>query len=582
MSRDKIDAVEQPRVLIVDDVPANLGILRDALEPEGYNILGASNGKAALKIAAGALPDLILLDIVMPGMDGYEVCRQLKQNPRTGHIPVIFVTMRDDKESILQGFRVGGVDYITKSCDKEEVLLRVKTHLELKLLTEMLAQKNEELEQQATELTLANQQLQQTNERLTQEIAKREQAEAAQQQAEYAFQKADEHLSLISRQEAKRWGIESFVGKSKTISKILEEVRKLQHVERTSVLITGESGTGKELIARAIHFGGSKAKGQFISVNCSAIPSELAESTFFGHVRGAFSGAKDSHKGNFELADGGTLFLDEIGDMPLLLQPKLLRVIEDGCVMPVGGTREKHVDVRLLAATNQNLKSKIAQGDFRDDLYFRLARYTVTVPPLREHKEDIPLLAEHFLKMFAAEMGIRQPALSPEALSALENYHLPGNVRELKNIIEHALIKSGGSVIQQEHLNFIVLDDISVAPRDTGSGVITQTDKASQKPGVQSAEKEADFEYRKALVIKRARKPEEGSGETKKETMPSPITNEEKLLQYVEEHGSINNAECRDLLSVDLHHASYLLKKLHEYGVLAREGERRWTRYRLP
>jgi len=518
-----------PQILIVDDLPANLKVLRDALEPEGYNILGASSGEAALKIATGALPDLILLDVLMPGMDGYEVCRRLKRNESTRHIPVIFVTVRDDKEGILEGFRAGGVDYITKPFEKEEVLLRVKTHLEIKLLTEMLAQRNKELERQAMELKRANQ-------RLQQEIARRKQAETERDQAEA-------HLSLISHQEAKRWGIESFIGKSKTIAGILDDVRKLQNVGRTSVLITGESGTGKELIARAIHFGGTRADKPFITVNCSAIPRELAESAFFGHVKGAFTGASSSRKGYFELADGGTLFLDEIGDMPLELQPKILRAIETGTIMPVGATREKKVDVRIIAATNQDLEAKIAEGTFRKDLYFRLAGFTVVVPPLRERKEDIPLLVDHFLNMFAAEMGVKEPAISQEALEVLMEYDFPGNVRELKNIIEHALIKSGGSIILPWHLRLI---------------------PSNSKP--------SSSERIEELVIKRS------SGYPANDGM----TYEERILAYVREHGSISNSECRDLLSIDLHQASYLLKKLHKYGLLKREGERRWARYRLP
>lgn len=368
----------QPQVLIVDDVPANLKVLRDALEPAGYDILAASNGEAALRIAASALPDIILLDIMMPpGMDGYQVCRRLKENEATQHIPVIFITMKDQKESLVEGFRAGGVDYITKPFEAEEVHVRVENHLEISRLTRELLEKNRELQE---------------------EITRREQAEDS-------LQRADEHLALISQQETERWGIEGFVGQSKTISGILDEIRRLQHTETTSVLITGESGTGKELIARAIHFGGTRAKGPLIPVNCSAIPRELADSAFFGHIRGAFTGANVSQKGFFELADGGTLFLDEIGDMPLELQPKLLRVIETGCITPLGSARERHVDVRILAATNQNLQEKIAEDTFREDLYFRLARYTVTVPPLRNRREDIPLLAEHFLRMFTSEMG---------------------------------------------------------------------------------------------------------------------------------------------------------------------------------
>jgi len=570
MSKDQNNST-RPKVLIVDDVPSNLKILRDALEPEGYKISGAPNGETALRIAAGALPDIILLDVVMSDIDGYEVCRRLKENEATKHIPVIFVTMKDEKENLIEGFHVGGVDYITKPFEKEEVLVRVETHLEISRLTQELLQKNEELEE---------------------EIARR-------QQAEDSLQKADEHLALISQKEAKRWGIEGFVGKSQTISKILSDIRKLQSVETTSVLISGESGTGKELIARAIHFGGIRAKGPFIDVNCSAIPGELAESYFFGHVRGAFTGADTSRKGYFELADGGTLFLDEIGDMPLELQPKLLRVIEDGYVIPVGGTRRKHFDVRIVAATNQDLQAKIAEGSFREDLYFRLTRYPVTVPPLRERREDIPPLAEHFLKMFASEMGMRpevsatSATLSNKALSALETYHFPGNVRELKNIIEHALIKSGGSVIKPEHLHFI---DVAVAsPRvarvalvpdrcdwgDKTSGDRIRENSATAKAPLED-EYSLDLRQIEKLMVKRAQKPKDESEISGQPEDQSSLTDEENILAYVRQHGSISNPECRKLLSADRHRATYLLKKMQRYGLLVHKGEHRWSRYYLP
>jgi len=431
----------KPKILIVDDMPENLNILCDTLEPEGYSILAASNGRDAMRIATRALPDLILLDIVMNGMSGYEVCRELKQNPTTQNIPVIFITVKDDKESLVQGFQVGGVDYIRKTFEKEELLVRVENHLELNRLTRELSQKNEELSQK--------------NRELQQEIERRERAEKERQQAKDELQKADEQLSMVSQREAERWGIEGFVGKSKTIRQILDDIRKLQNTETTSVLITGESGTGKELIARAIHFGGSRSKKPFIPVNCSAIPGELAESLLFGHAKGAFTGADASRKGYFELADGGTLFLDEIGDMPSELQPKLLRVLEDGILMPVGETREKNVSVRVIAATNQRLLQKIDEGLFREDLYFRLAGFTVAVPPLRQRKEDIPLLTDHFLNIFAAEMGREKATLSDDALSALMEYHFPGNIRELKNMVESAIIKSAGVEILPEHLNIM-------------------------------------------------------------------------------------------------------------------------------
>ena len=560
----------RPQVLIVDDVRENLKMLWDTLEPEGYKILAAPNGKAALRIATGALPDIILLDIMMPDMDGYEVCRQLKQNETTQHIPVIFITVKEEKESVIKGFRVGGVDYIIKPFEKEEVLLRVKTHLEINRLTQTLSENNRDLEQRTDELTLANQRLQQTNQQLQEANQRLEQEIARRKQAEEDKQKADEQLSMISQREAKRWGIAGFIGKSRTIRKILDDIRSLQSTGTTSVLITGESGTGKELIARAIHFGGTRAKGPFIPLNCSAVPSELAESTLFGHLKGAFTGANTSRKGYFELASGGTLFLDEIEDMPIELQAKFLRVIEDGCVMPVGGTSEKHVDVRIIAATNQNLQEKIAQNSFRKDLFFRLTRFTVTVPPLRERKEDIPLLVNHFLKMFATEMGIEHPTINPEAMKALRAYHFPGNVRELKNIIEHALIKSGGSAIQPEHLHFI-----EVIPPVAELAVA----ELARVRGVRGAdERSMDIEELEALVIERA---QPRNADSDGQNGSPPTTDEENILAYIRQHGSITNSKCRDLLSVSYNRASYLLRKMHQYGLLVREGEQRWARYRL-
>jgi len=220
-------------------------------------------------------------------------------------------------------------------------------------------------------------------------------------------------------------------------------------------LITGESGTGKELVARAVHCSSPRASAPFIPVNCVAIPGELAESVLFGHTRGSFTGAVADRKGWFELADGGTLFLDEIGDMPLPLQAKMLRVLEDGQVVPVGASHSKHVDVRVIAATNANLQERIASGAFREDLYFRLARYLVEMPPLRDRVEDVGLLADHFLTLFTTKMGMPKPLLTPRALALLEGHTFPGNVRELKNMIERALIESAGGPIEPSHLRMV-------------------------------------------------------------------------------------------------------------------------------
>jgi len=419
--------MSQGRILIVDDTAASLSLLSNVLEPQGYEILAVSSGKDAIQVAARARPDLILLDVMMPGHDGFHVCRTLKAEPETQDTPVIFITSRNETESVMKGFRVGGVDYIVKPFQAGEVITRVATHMKIGRLTRELQQRNAELEA---------------------EVMKRREAEEARE-------KADQRLSTLASREAQHWGLAGFVGESPHLRRILADIGRLQQFGRTSVLITGESGTGKELVARAVHHHSPRAKGPFIPVNCVAVPAELAESLFFGHTKGAFTGATADRKGYFELADGGTLFLDEIGDMPAALQAKLLRVLEDGMVTPVGSSHPRNVDVRVVSATNADLAAKIASGDFRQDLYFRLARYSVETPPLRSRPEDLPLLARHFLTLFAAEMGLTAPDLTDEALALLSNYPFPGNVRELKNVMERALILSGGAPVRCGHLQLL-------------------------------------------------------------------------------------------------------------------------------
>lgn len=425
----------RPRILICDDTPASLSLMSEVLEPRGYEIIAVSNGRDALKLAEKVVPDLIMLDVVMPGHDGFSVCRMLKMEDVTRDIPVIFLTSRNDTASVLQGFRVGAVDYIYKPFQAEEVVTRVATHLKISLLTRELQQRNIELEAQ---------------------VKKRRDAERAKE-------RATQRLSHLESHEVQRWGLSGFVGNSPHLKRILAEIERLQNFGKTSVLITGESGTGKELVARAIHHHSPRSQGPFIPVNCVAIPMELAESLFFGHVKGSFTGATSDRKGYFELADEGTLFLDEIGDMPAGLQAKLLRVLEDGQITPVGASQSHHVDVRVLSATNADLEGKITKGEFRQDLYFRLARYAVQTPPLRERREDIAHLAGHFLKVFATEMGMNTPAFSPDALENLKAHPFPGNVRELKNLIERALILSSGETIQRDHLQLVPASDAPVA-----------------------------------------------------------------------------------------------------------------------
>ena len=326
------------------------------------------------------------------------------------------------------------MDYICKPFEPDEALIRVKTHLTNARLTKALRWKNTELEQ---------------------EIERREHAEDA-------LRTADEHLSIISEQETKRWAVELNT-QSEIMVPVIEDIRLLQQNSTTSVLITGESGTGKEVIARAIHSGGPRKDKPFVDVNCTSISKTLAESELFGHVRGAFTGADKDKTGYFDRANGGTLFLDEIGDMPLEMQPKLLRVLAEGSFTPVGGV-DTPVDVRILCATNVNLDEKIASGEFRKDLFYRLAVFLVSLPPLRDRMEDIPLLVRHFLDYFADDMRRENPKLGEEALTVLKSYHFPGNIRELKNIIERALIKSGSATIQPEHLHVSFESDAVADP----------------------------------------------------------------------------------------------------------------------
>ena len=463
------------KLLVADDNPVNINVLRDALEPHGYEILAAPNGDTALNIAQRALPELILLDIMMPGLDGLEVCRRLKAIESTHEIPVIFLTARQEMESLTEAFQAGGVDYVTKPFQPEEILVRIENHLRTRRLTRELTEKNATLEQRTAELTAAN-------EKLRLEISRRERAEDA-------VQAADEKLAVLAGREADRWGVAGFIGKSKTVARILQDVRKLHHFGATSVLLTGESGTGKELIARAIHMGGQRAREPFIPVNCVAIPGELAESMFFGHLKGSFTGALSDRKGFFELAHRGTLFLDEIGDMPMPLQAKLLRVLEDGVIMPVGAGTGKTVDVRVIAATNVDLHAKIAAGTFRKDLYFRLARFTVVTPPLRERPEDIAILVRHFLNLFAVDMGVREVEIDQAALDILTVYPFPGNVRELKNIVERALIESGGKRVERRHLYLLKnpVPDIPAAETVPRFGDLPLSVEAAEEELIQRA-----------------------------------------------------------------------------------------------
>jgi DNA-binding NtrC family response regulator len=498
------------KVLIVDDIAENRLLLRQTLSPEGIDLQLASNGETAISVALRTHPDLIFLDVMMPGLDGYETCRRLKSTPETRDIPIIFITAHNEVDAIVKGFRVGAVDYIAKPFRTEEVLARARTQLQLSRLTRSLQERNEQLEL---------------------EIAGRKQAETERDQVHA-------RLDTLAQQEAARWGVSGMIGQSGPFHDVIGKIRKVAGFGASRVLITGESGTGKELIARAIHAGGPRSAGPFVPVNCSAITAELAESLFFGHVKGSFTGAVDDRRGFFELADGGTLFLDEVGDMPMALQAKLLRVLEDGEVHPLGAAAPIKVDTNIVAASNIDFESRIQSGDFRQDLYFRLARFTFQAPPLRERSDDIELLAHHFVRLFAQEIKVPPPLLSDQAKEALLAYDFPGNVRELKNILERAVMESEGELIQPEHLHFF----------GPSPGEGTRTPAVSSSPA----------------------------------TMETALSEEEQIVRYIESYGPISNAHCRTLLKTDRNHATYVLRKLVDAGRLSCQGQGRWARYRLP
>jgi DNA-binding NtrC family response regulator len=424
-----------PKILIIDDSKESILILLETLEPQGYEVFVAAKADKGIELAGSVQPDVILLDIVMPGKDGFAVCQALKADERTRDIPVVFLTSKQETESIVRGFEIGAADYISKPFRMPEVLARLKTHSDNSRMAREIKERNRQLET---------------------EIARRQTAEKDKHTVE-------KRLSSLSSREASRWDVQGLIGESAEARQIRAEIGRLQAFPAICVLVTGESGTGKELIAKAIHYGSSRRGEPFIPINCAAIPAELTESVFFGHRKGAFTGAISDRKGCFEMADGGTLFLDEIGDMDLLLQAKLLRVLEDGEFAAVGAHQPTRVDVRVVAATNADLSAKIGAGKFRQDLYFRLARYLIRTVPLRKRPSDIPLMTAHFLSTLVSEMGLAPRKISSEAQDLLNRYAFPGNVRELRNIIERALIESNGKTIGPEHLS-LMPEEATMAP----------------------------------------------------------------------------------------------------------------------
>ena len=381
-----------PRLLVVDDEQSMLDFLDLLFREEGWSVDTARSAAEARQRLPGDY-DLVLCDILMPDGNGIDLLREIKAGD--GHTAVVMMTAYTSTRSAIEAMKAGAFDYVSKPFDVDELKVTCQRALE---------------------------------------------------QAELA-----EENVYLRRELAGKYTFSNIIGKSAKMQAVFALVERVARTGST-VLIQGESGTGKELIARALHFASPRSGRRFLSINCGAMPENLLESELFGHERGAFTGAVKEKKGLFHEADGGTLFLDEIGETSTSMQVKLLRVLQEKVVRKVGGTSEEPVDVRIIAATNQDLEERIASGDFREDLYYRINVIPVRLPPLRERRDDIPLLVDYFLDKSAREIGVEPKRISVEAMRVLESYHWPGNVRELENVVERTLALATGDTIRRDDL----------------------------------------------------------------------------------------------------------------------------------
>jgi DNA-binding NtrC family response regulator len=396
------------QILIVEDKDSLRTMLRHALERQGHGVLEARDQPEAVGILQHAQPALVLSDLRLPEGDGFGVLRASKEID--GDVPVIVMTAHGSIEDAVLAMKEGALDFLAKPVDPDHLLLLVSRALEQRrLVTENL---------------------------------------------------------LMKEELAVRRGAPQLVGDDPSLRKVFASLQRAATTD-TTVLIEGESGTGKELFARSLHALSSRTDAPFVAINCAAIPETLLETELFGHEKGAFTGAVARKPGKFEMAHRGTLFLDEIGDLPLSLQAKILRALEEKRFERVGGTVSVQVDVRLVAATNRGLRAAVAARRFREDLYFRLSVFPITVPPLRERPGDIPMLARFFVERFCRDLKKRPLIMSPPALEQLQAYRWPGNVRELQNCIERAVILADGDTILPRHLNLSFVDEpVEVAPPD--------------------------------------------------------------------------------------------------------------------
>ncbi len=425
--------MKRATILIVDDEKNILTSLSRPLSRDGYDVKTTQSGKEALQLIRENGIDLVILDVWLPDIDGLTVLKEAREIDRD--LVAIVMSGHGTIDTAVKATKLGAFDFMEKPLSLDKVLLQIEHALKYRALEE----------------------------------------------ANKDFRQAIEQEFQI-------------IGQSTVVQNMLERISRVAATPGR-VLITGENGTGKELVARAIHVNSPRKDGPFIKVNCAAIPNELIESELFGHEKGSFTGATDRRRGKFELADGGTIFLDEIGDMSIATQAKILRVLTDNEIDRVGGAKLIKVDVRVIAATNKNLEEEIKKDNFREDLYYRLNVVPFYVPPLRQRKEDITLLAEHFLKQYCKETQAKARKFDDSALEILKHYDWPGNVRELKNIVERAAILSPSDVISQADITGVLPSAVTaVIPKSTGTAAKYLTANVPLKDAMDNFEKEMILE----------------------------------------------------------------------------------------
>ena len=429
-------------VLLVDDIPENLRLLSAILTQNGYVVRSARSGPDALEYLEREIPAVILLDIKMPEMDGFEVCRCIKANKKTCQIPVIFISALNEVEDKVRAFNAGGVDYVTKPFQEVEVLARVNTHMSITRIQKQLEESYHAIETKVKERTA---ELEKLKDRLEKE-------------------------NVYFQEEIKTThNFGEIIGQNKRFKKVLKLIEQVAPSE-TTVLILGETGTGKELIARAIHDLSDRKNRPMVKVNCAALPSNLIESELFGHEKGAFTGAYFQRKGRFEMAHGGTLLLDEITETPIKFQAKLLRVLEQQDFERVGGNDNIKVNVRVISTTNKDLLQEVTQGRFRQDLYYRLSSLRLVIPPLRKRNEDLLGLVWHFVNLNAREAQRHITRLDPVMMDIFANYPWPGNVRQLRNVVLTSLILGTGQTLSLADVSWL-FDELQPLAQQQGSNI---------------------------------------------------------------------------------------------------------------